>query len=413
VSSLKIGRNDPCPCGSGKKYKKCCGRLGEQVDISPDPFTRYSQLLTAVKLKLDQYYEQRIKKLRRDLRGHYLRFTVNPILPKENEAVFSEWLWFGASIGDNPALGEAYLESNGEYMDAMLKDCLVSLNDSFLSIYEVQGSEYQYLNIQDIFLGTSHRILLKEPWDEQLSQNAPLFMGRLVKLEENQLFSGMVVSLSNNSGEKDFLIRHLNFLCSLYNEDPARFIKDNEEIIYGLFDHASQQIMVNFDHMEAAGLDEIRKEQLSKAVKGGGDWQYLHTTQGYRWYRLNDQVSGYVRLALGEADFIWSAEVLDDIEKMRNLLNQAAPGLEPVVIQNRFSAQAPIDEYFNHWFLLIRDREAEQWFKTPHLEMDNKTPAEVLEEDQGREKLDQMLNQHLEASPEGQALIDYLKERIS
>jgi hypothetical protein len=24
--SEKIGRNDPCPCGSGKKYKKCCGK---------------------------------------------------------------------------------------------------------------------------------------------------------------------------------------------------------------------------------------------------------------------------------------------------------------------------------------------------------------------------------------------------
>ena len=24
--SDKIGRNDPCPCGSGKKYKKCCGK---------------------------------------------------------------------------------------------------------------------------------------------------------------------------------------------------------------------------------------------------------------------------------------------------------------------------------------------------------------------------------------------------
>ncbi len=24
----KVGRNDPCPCGSGKKYKKCCGREG-------------------------------------------------------------------------------------------------------------------------------------------------------------------------------------------------------------------------------------------------------------------------------------------------------------------------------------------------------------------------------------------------
>ncbi|MBM6829538.1 SEC-C domain-containing protein [Anaerotignum lactatifermentans] len=25
VKGQKIGRNDPCPCGSGKKYKKCCG----------------------------------------------------------------------------------------------------------------------------------------------------------------------------------------------------------------------------------------------------------------------------------------------------------------------------------------------------------------------------------------------------
>ena len=24
-SAARVGRNDPCPCGSGKKYKKCCG----------------------------------------------------------------------------------------------------------------------------------------------------------------------------------------------------------------------------------------------------------------------------------------------------------------------------------------------------------------------------------------------------
>lgn len=26
VNEVKIGRNDPCTCGSGKKYKKCCGK---------------------------------------------------------------------------------------------------------------------------------------------------------------------------------------------------------------------------------------------------------------------------------------------------------------------------------------------------------------------------------------------------
>jgi uncharacterized protein len=25
IKSTKVGRNEPCPCGSGKKYKRCCG----------------------------------------------------------------------------------------------------------------------------------------------------------------------------------------------------------------------------------------------------------------------------------------------------------------------------------------------------------------------------------------------------
>ena len=28
-SDVKVGPNDPCPCGSGKKYKKCCGRSAD------------------------------------------------------------------------------------------------------------------------------------------------------------------------------------------------------------------------------------------------------------------------------------------------------------------------------------------------------------------------------------------------
>ncbi len=26
TADKKVGRNEPCPCGSGMKYKKCCGR---------------------------------------------------------------------------------------------------------------------------------------------------------------------------------------------------------------------------------------------------------------------------------------------------------------------------------------------------------------------------------------------------
>ncbi len=34
---MTVGRNDPCPCGSGKKFKKCCAAKGEpeRRDLTP------------------------------------------------------------------------------------------------------------------------------------------------------------------------------------------------------------------------------------------------------------------------------------------------------------------------------------------------------------------------------------------
>jgi len=37
ASTKKVARNDPCPCGSGKKYKKCCG-LTPPLRCSPDGY---------------------------------------------------------------------------------------------------------------------------------------------------------------------------------------------------------------------------------------------------------------------------------------------------------------------------------------------------------------------------------------
>ncbi|MDW8136652.1 MAG: preprotein translocase subunit SecA [Thermodesulfobacterium sp.] len=36
----KIGRNDPCPCGSGKKYKKCCGKFSEKEEKIEDEMSK-------------------------------------------------------------------------------------------------------------------------------------------------------------------------------------------------------------------------------------------------------------------------------------------------------------------------------------------------------------------------------------
>jgi len=45
----KIGRNDPCPCGSGKKYKDCCMGKNDQ----PDEKGPAEQLIEEIREALD------------------------------------------------------------------------------------------------------------------------------------------------------------------------------------------------------------------------------------------------------------------------------------------------------------------------------------------------------------------------
>ena len=49
----KIGRNDPCPCGSGKKYKKCC--LGKETTIEVEPKKEFSESVEEQKKWLKYY----------------------------------------------------------------------------------------------------------------------------------------------------------------------------------------------------------------------------------------------------------------------------------------------------------------------------------------------------------------------
>jgi hypothetical protein len=50
MSAATIGRNDPCPCGSGKKFKKCC--LNKIHFIFDGPKKPESKIISSVEPKL-------------------------------------------------------------------------------------------------------------------------------------------------------------------------------------------------------------------------------------------------------------------------------------------------------------------------------------------------------------------------
>ena len=58
VPSGKTGRNDPCPCGSGKKYKNCC-LLRENSERGVPPFPPEFQAAIEAKTKAEQIRRER------------------------------------------------------------------------------------------------------------------------------------------------------------------------------------------------------------------------------------------------------------------------------------------------------------------------------------------------------------------
>lgn len=74
----KIGRNDLCPCGSTKKYKKCCGKsarneeLGIHGALEAEP-TLYERNLILVHAVLDIFGGSELKELKRKISGDQIR----------------------------------------------------------------------------------------------------------------------------------------------------------------------------------------------------------------------------------------------------------------------------------------------------------------------------------------------------
>ncbi len=78
---MNPGRNDPCPCGSGKKYKHCCLRREDAVAEGPEALLR-----------------RRIRAVTDDLSGQLLRFARNQL---GEQLIDEAWTNF---IGDDDAL---------------------------------------------------------------------------------------------------------------------------------------------------------------------------------------------------------------------------------------------------------------------------------------------------------------------
>ena len=413
MARQKIGRNDPCPCGSGKKYKHCCGPVAEVTDISVDPFIRYSGIMTALKLKLEQANHKDIRKHRRSLQSRFLRFAAEKLLPREHDTIFSDWLWFDV-IGDNGhSMGEDYLMENGPYLDPASRNCLEALNRSRLGLYEAIGSSGMHLYLKDLATSAQKRVLLKEPLEFDNS-GIILLMGRLAELPEDNIFSGMVLMLQEQSLERAFLTEHIQYLLSLLaDEDAEEVLKQNSEIIFGIFNHAQHKTLLKLNDMRFLYHHSTQSEAAQRIIDANLGYEPLHQTKGWIWLGREGGSGPYARLVVGPELVLSCSDILDDVNNQIKHLTALWPHQPLQLLSSVLYPVPPAAEMGPVWFMAVMDKETERWLDTPHPE-EGYTPRQMIKQEGGKQALDALLSR-FEASRESkeeQELAAYMRERL-
>jgi len=414
MKAAKIGRNDRCPCGSGKKYKNCCLVRDGGVDPNLSPFERYSQLITSLKVKLEQHYDRQIRKLRKPLQEQFMRLAANPILPKEQEALLSDWLWFDMIDSEGVSFGGEYLQEHGSYMDEPLRDSLQALNASYLSMYEVVGMEADCLRVQDFLSGEETLVLLKEPLEMEIGDNRPLLLGRLVALPLGQVFSGIVLMLNNDDGQGDFVRRHIEYWRRLSGDNQLSvLLKRHAEILFGLFDRATHKSLLPLNDIRVMQIPE-KIARLTVEIEKSASWGLAHETADLRWYDLLDR-RGHARLGVHQDYVVSYTDILDDIVEGEKQWSELALPEDWEIVNSRLLFQPPAAELEKIWYIVIKEQETERWLQTPHLELDDKTPREVMDEPQGKERLLAVLDAFGAQTAENEYsrdLLNYMRLRI-
>jgi hypothetical protein len=204
----KIGRNDICPCGSEKKYKKCC--MEEEKESATSNITtidfKWRQLRQLEGAVIDHHLIPYAKK---KLPEEVFKLAYADFFPEDfpedldMEIFFHQFFlpwylfnWIPAEDFDleqfssDKTIAQNYFTFYGHKLNSQEKRFFEAINQSYYSYYRVLEVELEKsLQVKDILLGTTHS--LKEKQGTYHLKRGDIVFGRILTLEAQSIFIGM------------------------------------------------------------------------------------------------------------------------------------------------------------------------------------------------------------------------------
>lgn len=229
---MKIGRNDPCPCGSGKKYKKCC-LVTDYVETG-----REESIRARLVQELLRFFKKNLSDSLNDAHSVFWGdFEAERYLEKETfrlaDINFWEWIVYDFIIDEenDKTLIDLYMENNRRLSSAEHR-ILTMMKNSVISLYEVQEVfPEKGLLLKDLILGGEYDV--REKAATRSLRKWDIFAARLLLVDGAYIMSGSVYPYPIKQKERildDFHEVFADYKKDFPNDTADDFLKRNSDI---------------------------------------------------------------------------------------------------------------------------------------------------------------------------------------
>ena len=415
---MNVGRNDPCPCGSGKKYKKCCLSTA-YVETGREESIR-AELVQDLLRFFKRNYDDRLDD------AHFIFW--DEFIPEDhlNDATlrladinFWEWLVYDYLIDEenDKTLIDLYMENNRK-LSLDEHRILTMMKNSVISLYEVQEVfPEKGLLLKDLVLGGEYDV--REKAATRSLRKWDIFAARLLHVDGTFIMSGSVYPYHLKLKERILEDIHAEFEDYRMDYPDAaldEFLKKNSE----MFNFYWYDVILNPTPMKLAttsgepflfskAVFEIKDKQ---AVMGG-----LLKIKGFEQEK-DEYVWFDKRNKEGSATVLGNIEIKDDkliltcnskkrLEKGKKLILENIPGAlihkadtfqDPMQALKSFK-ESPTENQTNEIPIDIQQqiytqfmqKHSEEWLKKRIPALDGKTPVQAIKREEGRRKVIELL----------------------
>ena len=251
-----LGRNELCPCGSGKKYKRCCLNKDVVLERAERKVGATQKQYSELYIKLYEYAQQ--DKFNEEIEKAKEMFYIveDETINAKFERFFNTYFMQDHIMDSKKVMTVEFFEDNRANLNKYEIEILKNLFESYVSIYEVTEKLEGKIVLKDCLTGT-------EVYTEDVNLLSGFEVGsymisRIVTIEDTSILIDITISISD--AVKDVIVNDLRTLFGQYEDlykDMKTFLIHHTHILYKYM----QQLL------EPTIADYLKKQKEEKMDK--------------------------------------------------------------------------------------------------------------------------------------------------